>query len=126
MHAYPVLKVLHVVGALLAFTGVAGIATHAASGRPKGENPVHRLLSALHGTGLLLVVLAGMGMLGQLMRAPGGPSPAWATTKVLLWGLLVVAAIVPSRWPKAARWVLIAGLPLLAVAAVVVAVLKPF
>jgi hypothetical protein len=126
MHAYVALKVVHIVGVLLAFTGVAGIATHAASGRPKGENPVRTLLSALHGTGLLLVVLAGLGMLAQLMRAPGAPSPAWATTKLLLWGLLVGAAMVPYRWPKAAKWVLIAGLPLLAAAAAVVAILKPF
>ena len=126
MHAYVLLKALHVIGVLLAFIGVAGIATHAASGRPKRENPVHGLLSALHGTGLLVIILAGLAMLFQAMRTPGTLSMAWATTKLVLWALLVAAAIVPYRWPRTARWVLVAGLPLLAATAAAVAILKPF
>jgi len=126
MHHYLALKVVHVVGVLLAFTGAAGLAAHAAGGRPKGENPVRGLLVTLHGIGLLLVILAGFGMLYQMMRSPAMPSPAWATTKLVLWALLAVVVTLPSRWPRSARWVLAAGLPLIAAAAAVVAILKPF
>jgi uncharacterized membrane protein len=126
MHPYLVLKALHLVGVLLAFTGVAGIAAHAAGGRPRSENPVRGLLAGLHGIGLLVVLLAGIGMLARLMRTPSMPGPAWVTAKLILWVLLAGMVAVPYRGPGLARRVLLAGLPLLAVAAVVVAVLKPF
>lgn len=127
MHPYLVLKALHVLGVLLAFSGVAGIAAHAASGRPRTENPVRGRLAALHGVGLLLVLVAGIGMLVQLMRTPGGmPSPAWVTAKLVLWALLAGAVALPYRRPALARQVLLVGLPLLAAAAVAVAVLKQF
>ena len=126
MHSYLAFKVLHVVGVLLAFTGVAGIAAGAAGGRPKSENPVYKLLAALHGVGLLIVVLAGLGMLVQLMRTPSMPSPAWTATKLVLWLLLGALAVLPYRRPQLARLVLAVCLPLLAVAAAVVAILKPF
>jgi uncharacterized membrane protein len=126
MHAYLALKTVHLVGVFLVLIGVAGIAADAASGRPKGENPVTRLLAALHGLGLLIVLVAGFGMLAKVMRTPSMPSPAWATTKLVIWALFVAAAVVPRRWPGSAKWVLAAGLPLLGAAAAVVAILKPF
>ena len=82
--------------------------------------------AALHGLGLLIVLLAGFGMLAKVMRTPSMPSPAWATTKLVIWALFAVAAVVPRRWPRTARWVLVLGLPLLGAAAAVVAILKPF
>jgi uncharacterized membrane protein SirB2 len=126
MHPYLVLKTIHLAGVFLVLIGVAGIAADAASGRPKGENPASRLLSALHGLGLLIVILAGFGMLAKVMRGPSMPSPAWATTKLVIWALFAVLAVVPRRWPRTARWVLLGGLPLLGAAAAVVAILKPF
>ena len=126
MHPYLVLKTLHVIGVLLVLVGVAGLATHAATGRAKAENPVYLLLAALHGIGLLLVILCGFGMLAQVLRTPGMSSPLWATTKLVLWALFAVAAVVPYRWPRLARWVLGVALPVLGAAAAVVAILKPF
>jgi hypothetical protein len=126
MHPYLFLKALHVFGVLLAFTGLAGFAAHAAGGRPKSENPVRGLLAALHGIGVLLVVIAGIWMLTRVMRAPSGPSPAWASAKLALWVLLAGSVSLPYRRPWLARWMLAAGLPALAVAAAVIAVLKPF
>jgi uncharacterized membrane protein SirB2 len=126
MHAYLALKAVHVFGVFLVVIGVAGIAADAASGRPKGENPASRLLAALHGLGLLIVLLAGFGMLAKVMRTPSMPSPAWATAKLAIWALFAAAAVIPRRWPRTARWVLVAGLPFLGAAAAVVAILKPF
>ena len=126
MHPYLALKAVHLAGVFLVLIGVAGIAADAASGRPKGENPASRLLAALHGLGLLIVLLAGFGMLAKLMRTPSTPSPAWATAKLVIWALFAVLAMVPRRWPRTALWVLVGGLPLLGAAAAVVAILKPF
>ena len=126
MHSYLVLKALHVFGVLLAFVGLAGTAAHAAGGRPKGENPVRGVLGALHGAGVLLVATAGILMLTQAMRAPDGPSPAWAAAKLALWVVLAGSVALPYRRPHLARWMLVAGLPALGAAAAVIAVLKPF
>jgi hypothetical protein len=47
-------------------------------------------------------------------------------TKLLIWTLFALAAAVPYRWPRLARGMLVAGLPVLGALAAVVAVLKPF
>jgi hypothetical protein len=126
MPAYLLLKTFHLVGVFLAIIGVAGLATHAANGGRKSENAVYGLLSGLHGVGLLLVILCGGGMLMQVMRTPGIPSPAWIAAKLVIWTLFAFAAVVPYRWPRLARGMLVAGLPVLGALAAVVAVLKPF
>jgi hypothetical protein len=126
MHPYLVLKTLHVAGVLLAFSGVAGLAAHAAGGGTKGDNRAYGLLTALHGAGLLVAILGGFGMLYLVMRSPSMPSPAWAAAKLVLWALLAVAAMVPYRRPAQARRLLALGLPLLALVGAAVAILKPF
>jgi len=126
MPAYLLLKTIHLIGVFLTLIGVAGLAAHAANGGRKRENTVYGLLTGLHGAGLLLVLLCGGGMLMQVMRSPGAPSPAWIATKLVLWTLFAIAAVVPYRWPRLARGVLAVGLPALGALAVAVAVLKPF
>jgi hypothetical protein len=126
MPSYLLLKTLHLVGVFLVLVGVAGLATHAANGGVKRENAVYGLLAGLHGAGLLLALVCGGGMLMQLMRAPGGPSPAWMAAKLAIWALFALAAAVPYRWPRLARPVLALGVPVLGALAVAVAVLRPF
>jgi len=126
MHPYLVLKTFHVAGVILAFVGVAGLAAHAASGGTKAENRAFGLLTALHGAGLLVAIVCGLGMLYLVMRGPAMPSPAWATAKLVLWVLLAGAAMVPYRRPSQARPLLALGLPLLVLVGAAVAVLKPF
>ena len=126
MPSFLLLKTFHLVGIFLTLIGVAGLAAHAANGGQKRDNAVYGLLAGLHGSGLLLVLLCGGAMLMQLMRTPGGPSPAWMATKLVIWILFALAAVVPYRWPRLARGVLAAGLPALGALAAAVAVLKPF
>jgi hypothetical protein len=126
MIPYAVYKTVHVFGVFLVIVGVAGLATHAANGGRKRENAVYGLLAGLHGFGLLLVLLCGGGMLAQAMRTPGTLSPAWMIAKLAIWTLFAFAAVVPYRWPRLARGMLMAGLPALGALAAVVAVLKPF
>jgi uncharacterized membrane protein SirB2 len=126
MPSFLLLKTLHLIGVFLTLIGVAGLAAHAANGAAKRDNAVYGLLAGLHGTGLLLVLLCGGGMLMQLLRTPGGPSPAWMTTKLVIWILFAGTAAVPYRWPRLARGLLAVGLPVLGALAVVVAVLKPY
>jgi uncharacterized membrane protein SirB2 len=126
MPPYLLLKTIHLVGVFLVLIGVVGLATHAANGGQKRDNAVYGLLAGLHGTGLLLVLVCGGGMLMQALRTPGTLSPAWMTAKLILWTLFAFAAVVPYRWPRLARGMLAIGLPVLGALAAVVAVLKPF
>jgi|APFre7841882590_1041340.scaffolds.fasta_scaffold11439_2 uncharacterized membrane protein len=126
MQSYMLFKTIHLVGVFLIFIGLAGLATHAANGGQKRENAVYGPLTGLHGLGLLLAIVCGFGMWAVVMRTPGSPSAAWLVTKLIVWVLLAVAAVVPYRWPRHARAVLAVGLPLLGAFVAVIAVLKPF
>ena len=126
MIPYTVYKTVHVFGVFLILIGLAGLATHAANGGRKRENAVYGLLAGLHGLGLLLAIVCGFGMWAVVMRTPGSPSAAWLVTKLIVWALLAVAAVVPYRWPRYAQAVLAVGLPLLGAFVAVIAVLKPF
>jgi len=127
MSTYLVLKTLHVAAIVVAFVGVGGLAAHAAGGGGKAENRAFGALSALHGGGLLVALLCGLGMLmlGGMGR-PGSPSGAWAGAKLVLWILLGASVRLPYRGAARAKWLLMLGLPLLALVAAAVAILKPF
>ncbi len=127
MSTYLVLKTLHVAAIIIAFVGVGGLAAHAAAGGGKADNRMFGALSALHGAGLLVALLCGIGMLmlGG-MGKPGSPSAVWAGAKLVLWMLLGASVRLPYRGVPKAKWLLVLWLPLLAVVAVGVAILKPF
>jgi hypothetical protein len=117
-----VYKVVHLLGILLTITALGGMAIHAANGGTRRESLTRTLTTAVHGTGLLLVLVAGFGMLARL-----GASAAsgWVMVKLAIWLLLGAAALVPYRRPQFARAVFIA-VPLLAVLAGIMALTKPF
>ncbi len=127
MSTYLVLKTLHVAALVVAFVGVGGLAAHAAAGGAKAENRMFGPLSAMHGAGLLVALLCGIGMLmlGGVGK-PGSPTGVWAGAKLVLWMLLGASARLPYRGAPQAKWLLVLGLPLLAVVGVAIAVLKPF
>lgn len=122
MISLTVYKVVHLLGIMLTITALGGMAVHAANGGTRRESLTRSLTTAVHGTGLLLVLVAGFGMLARL-----GASAAsgWVMVKLAIWLLLGGAALVPYRRPQLARAVFIA-VPLLAVLAGIMALTKPF
>lgn len=121
MISFTVYKALHLVGVMLTVAALAGAAVHAANGGRREEALTRRLTTATHGTGLLLVLVAGFGMLARL-----GASAAagWVLLKLVIWVALGAAALVPYRRPQFAR-VLFLLVPVLAALAGIVAVTKP-
>jgi hypothetical protein len=83
-----------------------------------------RLLAMLHGIGVFLILLGGFGMLARL-GFMGQSFPGWVWAKIVIWGLLAAALVVPRRRPSLARPLLYA-LPLLGGLAVYMVVYKPF
>jgi hypothetical protein len=108
-------KVVHIFGVLLVFVGFGGILGGGA--RP-------RLARATHGIGMLLVVIAGFGMLARLGIYGPGSWPLWVWLKLVIWLALGAAMAVAKRAPGAARalwWIL----PLLGAGAAYLALFKP-
>jgi uncharacterized membrane protein SirB2 len=120
--SYTVYKVLHLLGIMLTITALGGLALHAANGGTRAESRTRGLATAVHGTGLLLVLVAGFGMLARLGASV---SSGWVLVKLVIWLVLGVAAVLPYRRPQAARLLFVA-VPLLAALAGIVALTKPF
>ncbi len=115
-------KILHVFGVLLLVAALGGVALHAANGGRR-ESATRRLVAILHGVALLVIPVAGFGMLARLGLVRDLPGWAWA--KLVLWLVLGAVLYLPYRRPTLARSALIA-VPLLGALGAYLAITKPF
>jgi hypothetical protein len=121
--SYEVYKILHIFGVVLLYTALGGVTLHAMNGGTRESNASRAVVSATHGVALLLVLVAGFGMLAKLGLSAAIPGYVWA--KVAVWLLLGAAIAIVPRQPglsKALWWVF----PVLGAAAAWLAVAKPF
>lgn len=121
MLSYTVYKAIHLVGVMLTVASLAGVGIHAANGGTRAASLTRRLTTAMHGVGLLLVLVAGFGMLARLGASAGA---GWVLLKLLIWLILGLTVLVPYRRPQFAR-ALFVLVPLLAATAGIVAITKP-
>ena len=122
MLSYSVYKLLHYFGMFLIFTAVGGVTVHAAGGGDKESNPARRALAVSHGIGLLLMAVAGFGMLAQIgVSAMGG----WLWAKIIIWLVLGAATVLPYKARSLAGAMLML-VPLLGALAAYLAIYKPF
>ncbi len=91
-------RVLHIVGIMLVFMSLGASVLHAANGGTRDQNPSRKLVAALHGTGLLLLIVAGFGMLARLQLMSDG-LPGWIHPKLLVWLLVAAAPVLITRKP---------------------------
>ena len=124
MISYELYKVAHLVGVIVLFSVLGGAMVHAINGGTASTNAARRLITILHGTGLILVLVAGFGLLARLDLTSGG-LPMWVVGKLVIWLLAGLLLTVPRRKPALARPILLAGIPFLAAAAAWLAVYKP-
>jgi hypothetical protein len=115
-------KVLHILGLTLVVLSLGGIVAVVANGGSKETNALRKATAISHGIGLLLLLVAGFGMLAKLGIM--GALPTWVVAKLIIWllfgGLVAVAYKKPALAKKI--WVLI---PVLVLAATYLAVYKP-
>lgn len=124
MIPYEVYKVLHIVGVLLAFAALGGLALTVANGALKSTSSVRRLVAAAHGIGTFVILLGGFGALARLGVTQGLGLPLWIWIKLACWAIIALVVILPYRRPELARpifWLL----PLVGAVAVWAAVYKP-
>lgn len=119
--SYGFYKVVHILGVLMLFSGIAGTIVHAANRADKSSNPMRGALGALHGGGLVLMLVSGFGILAKL----GMGFPGWVWVKVVLWLVFGALIAIPYRkpgWNGALLWLV----PVLGGLAAYLAIYKPF
>lgn len=123
--SYEFYKALHILGIALLFISLGGLAGHALNGGTKETNKGRGLMVASHGIGLLLILVAGFGMLAKLGMMSPGSWGGWVHAKITLWIALGAAVALVYRGPALARalWVVV---PILAAMAGWLALTKPF
>ena len=119
--SYEFYKVLHIFGIVMLFTALGGTVLYALNGGTKAGNQARGLIGALHGTALLLILVAGFGMFTKHNLALGG----WLWGKLAIWLALPMLGIVAWRQPQRGK-VLLVVIPVLGLLAAWLAIYKPF
>ncbi|TGN19811.1 hypothetical protein [Leptospira idonii] len=122
--SYQIYKLMHMLGIFLLFLSLGGVALFTINGGTKSTNKWKSIAAITHGLALVLLLVAGFGMMARL-GIPHGSWPGWVYAKIVVWltfgGLLAVV----YRKPAIAK-VLWVGFPLLGVCAAYLAIYKPF
>lgn len=125
--SYTLYKVIHYLGLFVLVAalsaGLARLSTPGVSGET--PDPWARRLGAAHGIALFLVLLGGFGMLARLGVTEGLSLPGWIWAKMTIWAVLGGLLALGRRrreWGPA----ILAGVPLLAALAGIIALTKPF
>ncbi|HBP23398.1 MAG TPA: hypothetical protein DEA08_37175 [Planctomycetes bacterium] len=130
--SYATYKILHLLGLMLVFLSLGGLTVQAlmTPAQPTGEGeegaapakpPAKAALFALHGIGMLLLLVAGFGILAKLKLG----FPAWVHPKLLIWLILGAVPVIAKKAPPA-RVPLLFVVTLLGLAAAYLGVMKPW
>lgn len=118
--SYETYKILHLLGLTLVVLSLGGIIVHAINGGTKATNAFRKGTVITHGVGLLLLLVAGFGMLARL----GIHSfPGWVVGKILIW--LALGAFVALAYKQKIAKRLWFAVPVLVLIAATLAVTKP-
>ena len=112
-------KVLHIIGILMLFLSIGGAIIRAAIDQ-KNEK-LEKFVLINHGSSLLIILVAGFGMLGKL----GMVFSTWVVVKIIIW-LLMGALILPIKKMPEKRAVWWFTALLLGAISAYMAIYKPF
>jgi hypothetical protein len=124
MFPYQFYNVVHIVGIVLVMSALGGTALHALNGGTRQNNRARGLVAGLHGTGVLLILVGGFGMLARLGFRHGAMFPGWLWVKLAVWVTVAALLFIPYRRPALARPIYL-SLPLLGGLAAYMAIYKP-
>lgn len=82
-------NLLHIIGLILLVQSLAAVVYYRmtrASDHDPDPNPNRKMLSIMHGTGMLLMLVSGFGMLAHLGMSAGMPN--WIYGKLVIWLIL--------------------------------------
>ena len=103
MISLSVYKILHLFGIMLMFSalGAVIVATVAGEANPR----LRKLAGMAHGIALVLILVAGFGMLARL--GLNGPWPLWVWLKLTIWLVFGAATVLVRRLGERAGWLLV-------------------
>jgi len=113
-------KLLHVLGIVLVFQGIGA---SVALAQAEAGAPWRRASAVGHGIGLVLILVAGFGMLAKLGFMAS--MPGWVWVKIVVWMALAALPTVIRKNPGTVRWVWGGSIGLVVLAASM-ALFKPF
>jgi len=91
--SYEFYKMLHFIGIFLVFLSIGGTVVKSQMQAP--SDTFKKLLMINHGVGLLLLLVAGFGLLARL----GIGFPGWVIVKIVIWLVLGALVVVIRRNP---------------------------
>ena len=94
MLSHAAYKLVHLAAILMLFSGIGGLWAISRNKSAGDPSAARKVLMALHGVALLLILVGGFGMLARLGLHGGWPP--WVWIKIVLW--LVIGA-----WPVVLR-----------------------
>ena len=98
MLSHATYKVIHLLGIFLLFSGMGGLWAVAASASESFLASIRRLAIAAHGAAMLLILVAGFGMMARLQISHSWP--LWIWIKMVIWVLLAGYPVLLKRQQK--------------------------
>lgn len=98
MFSHATYKVIHLLGIFLLFSGMGGMWAVAAASSESLRNTTRRLALAAHGAAMLLILVAGFGMMARLQISHSWP--LWIWIKLIIWLLLAGYPVLLKRQQK--------------------------
>lgn len=97
MFSYQFYVVVHVMGIMLLFSslGAAGIVNFLEI--PREQNKARGIIAGMHGVGLLMIFVAGFGLLARIGMVHGQMFPPWVLAKLAIWFVMGAAIVVLNR-----------------------------
>lgn len=94
--SYEFYKILHILGLSLVVLSLGGMIHHVINGGSKASNSFRKGAMITHGSGLLLLAVAGFGMMAKMgIYSP----PGWVIGKIVIW--LALGGFVAVVYKKA-------------------------
>ena len=105
-------KVIHFLGLFMVFSGLGGQFLQSLNANDPKQQPGKRWAAILHGVGLVLVLVAGFGLLAKLHI----PLQGWVLVKLLIWLVIGGIGALAARKKEAAGplWIITLALGALA------------
>jgi len=95
MIPYEAYKVIHVIGVMLLLLSLGGYLMLSANPSAGGR----KLAAITHGISVLIILVAGFGLLARLGFFGSGGWPLWVWVKLLIWLILAVIIVLIKRIP---------------------------
>lgn len=124
MITYEAYKLIHIFGILLLIFSLGGLWLQATDDRLHVPGRGRRLIGIVHGVGLLIILVAGFGLLARLGITEGFAWPWWVWGKIVIW-ILFAATPVVTRKSVALTRPLWLAVPILGAVATYLAIYKP-